>query len=78
MYEKSLRQACAYFVSTSRQKKRKNSKTNETRRKGKISHVQSLSSQLLIIKQVRKTAGQESLLPSPNLPQLTKLFNLTF
>jgi hypothetical protein len=51
-------------VSISRQKMRKNIKTNETIRKEKISCFQTLSSQSLDIKQVRKTKGHESLLPS--------------
>jgi hypothetical protein len=60
---KYSRQACVHFVSISRQKIRKNSKTNETIRKEKISCFQTLSSQSLDIKQVRKTKGHESLLP---------------
>ena len=63
-YEKSLRQACVHFVSISRQKIRKNSKTNERIRKDKILCFQSLSAQLFDMKQLRKKAGQESLLPS--------------
>jgi len=51
-------------VSISGQKIRKNIKTNETKRKDKIIYFQSLSSQLLDIKQLRKTVGRESLLPS--------------
>jgi len=43
---------------------RKNIKTNETIRKDKISCFQSLGAQLLDIKQITKTGGFESLLPS--------------
>ena len=46
-YEKSLRQACVHFVSISRQKIRKNIKTNETKQKDKIMCFQSLVAQLL-------------------------------
>jgi len=42
---------------------RKNNKTYETTRKEKILSFQSLSAQLLDIKQLKKTAGHESLLP---------------
>jgi hypothetical protein len=51
-------------VSISRQKIRKNIDTNETKRKEKIPCFQWLSTQLIDIKQLRKTKGQESLLPS--------------
>jgi hypothetical protein len=51
-------------VSIRGQKIRKNIKTNETIRKEKILCFQLLILQSLDIKQVRKTAGQDSLLPS--------------
>jgi hypothetical protein len=51
-------------VTISGQKIRKNIKTNETKRKDKISCFQTLIAQLIDIKQVKKTAGHESLLPS--------------
>jgi hypothetical protein len=62
-------------VSIRGQKIRKNIKTNEKKRKNKISCFQSLSAQLLDIKQVKKTMGQESLLPShsPNLLIISSL-----
>jgi len=43
---------------------RKNIKTYETIEKDEILYFQSLGSQLLDIKQLRKTGGHESLLPS--------------
>jgi hypothetical protein len=51
-------------VSIQGQKIRKNIKTNETKRKDKIMCFQTLIPQILDIKQVRKTRGHESLLPS--------------
>jgi len=51
-------------VTISRQKIRKNIKTYETIEKDEILCFQSLSAQLLDIKQLRKTGGHESLLPS--------------
>jgi hypothetical protein len=51
-------------VSIEGQKIRKNIKTYETIEKDEILCFQSLSAQLLDIKQLRKTGGQESLLPS--------------
>jgi len=51
-------------VSIRGQKIRKNIKTNERIRKDKIMCFQTLSAQLLDIKQLTKTKGQESLLPS--------------
>jgi len=62
--KKIFRQACVHFVSIRGQKIRKNIKTNETIRKDKISCFQSHSVHLLDIKQLTKTGGQESLLPS--------------
>jgi hypothetical protein len=59
-----VRWVCVHFVSIQRQKIRKNSKTNETIRKDKIASFQELSAQLLDIKQLTKTSGHESLLPS--------------
>jgi len=50
-------------VPISRQKIRKNNKTNETIEKDEI-FFQSLSAQLLDMKQLRKTWSHESLLPS--------------
>jgi len=59
-----VRWACVHFVSIRGQKIRKNIKTNEKKRKNKISCFQALSVHLLETKQVTKTAGHESLLPS--------------
>jgi hypothetical protein len=51
-------------VSIRGQKIRKHGKTNETKRKDKMMCFSTLSAQLIDIKQIRKTEGHESLLPS--------------